>query len=136
MPQHGDGFSTAQPLEQQRSVGRRLALEAPRGAGRQHVPDDGSGRCDVDGIQHSVRLLDGHRLEEPRRALGVQAQIRGDELLAAAHGAFLILTNGSALKCCPGTETSPASVSMNTQPSAISTMRPWNAPIFTKSPAA
>ena len=124
MPQHGDGFPAAEPLEQQRGVGRRLPLDALRRAGRQHVADDGCRRRDVDGVQHGVRLLDRHRLEEARRALGMQAQIGGDELLAAAHGAFLILTNGSALKCWPGTETSPASVSMNTQPSAISTMRP------------
>ena len=112
-------------------VGRRLPLDALRGAGRQHVADDGRRRRHVDGVQHGVRLLGGHRLEEARGALGMQAQIGGDELLAAAHGVFLILTNGSALKCCPGTETSPRSVSMNTQPSAISTMRPSNAPIFT-----
>ena len=134
--QHGDGFLAAEPLEQQRAVGRRLRLDAARGAGRQHVADDGRGRRDVDGVQHGVRFLGGHRLEQARRALGMQAQIRCDELLAAAHGVFLILTNGSALKCWPGTETSPTSVSMNTQPSAISTMRPWNAPIFTRSPGA
>ena len=72
--QHGDGFLAAEPLEQQRGVGRRLPLDAARGVGRQHVADDGCGRRDVDGVQHGVRLLDGHRLEQARRALGVQAQ--------------------------------------------------------------
>ncbi len=103
---------------------------------RQHVADDGRRRRYVHGIEHGVRFVDGQRLEQPRCVLGMQPEIGGDELLSAAHGVFLILMNASALKFWPGTETSPTSVSMNTQPSAISTMRPWCAPIFTWSPGA
>ena len=125
MAQHGHRFLAAEPLEQQGAIGRRLPLDALRRVSRQHVADDGRRRRHVDGIR-ARRSLRSTGIDSSRRAAlsGCRREIGGDELLAAAHGVFLILMNGSALKFWPGTETSPTSVSMNTQPSAISTMRP------------
>ena len=56
---------------------------------------------------HAARLLDRHRFEQTRGVGRMQAQERARELLVAAHPGLRSFTNGSWLKFCAGTETSP-----------------------------
>lgn len=91
---------------------------------------DSAGGLSRGARQDLAGIFRPHGLQELGGDLRMRRKKRGGELLVAAHGVgpVLSLTNASREKQAPGNETSPASVSRNTQPLSIWMMRPSVSP--------